>query len=150
RALDAIDPEVWHFRGQLIYPVDGRQVGGDQSQEAVLARKWQRRAEIYRTSYYRFIRHVVDWLWVAAQENHAWLHNRDSQGRPKKLLKASTIEDLAREADKFLMRQLDQHRSEIMLTADDEQFLLDLGAGYSLVRLLTPWALDQESVALKH
>ncbi|MGO7115597.1 PcfJ domain-containing protein [Rhizobium johnstonii] len=131
--------------------VDGWQYGGDQSQEAVLKRKWEARAMVFVVLHRDDIRHVVDWLEVSAAEMHPWTQRRDGAGHVPKLMKASTIRDLAREADKWL-RQAPAVAAELEPYDPSEHELPfhDLGAGYTLVRLLTARALDQETAVLRH
>jgi hypothetical protein len=94
--------------------------------------------------------HVLDWLTSSVHERHDWLSNVDELGRPKKLLKAGDLKVLVHEADKAEARlhQRDPHYRS--MTSKDETFVVELGAGYTLVRLLSPDALDLESDRMRH
>lgn len=93
--------------------------------------------------------HIYDWLSVAVENNESWLSNVDEQGRPKKLMKLSTIEQAVREADKA-MRKANQRLGNLMLEEGHEAIYAELNGGYSIVRMLTPQALDNESVRMQH
>lgn len=95
------------------------------------------------------MRHIKDWLKAAMVNDETWLKNIDDQGRPKKLLKFSTLEDITKEADKAMLKAAQRH-SAVKLVEGDEVLHADLGDGYYLVRLLTPAALDRESAAMQH
>lgn len=95
------------------------------------------------------VTHIVDWLVADLNAAALWLANVDEQGRPRKLLKCSTIADLMREADKAMDRR-NGGRATKKLGPDDEETVADLGGGYTLVRLLTPEALDLESDRMHH
>lgn len=92
--------------------------------------------------------HIVDWLRADLQAGAPWLENLDERGRPRKLLKCRSIDDLMREADKAMDRRNAQQAKA--LGPDDESFVADLGGGYTLVRMLTPEALDLESSRMHH
>lgn len=93
--------------------------------------------------------HIYDWLSVAVENNESWLLNVDAQGRPKKLMKLSTIEQAVQEADKA-MRKANQRLGNLMLEEGHEAIYAELDGGYSIVRMLTPEALDNESVRMQH
>ncbi|MCV9964148.1 ATPase, T2SS/T4P/T4SS family [Pararhizobium sp. BT-229] len=92
--------------------------------------------------------HIVDWLKVAVAENARWLGKTDEHGRPKKLLKFGTLEAINAEADRWMRRR--QASQEAALAEGDEEMHFDLGDGWSMVRLLTPAALDRESTIMQH
>jgi hypothetical protein len=92
--------------------------------------------------------HIIDWLVADLQAGAPWLANVDEQGRPRKLLKCKTFEDLEREANKAMDRRNGQQAKA--LGPDDESFIADLGDGYSLVQMITPEALDLESARMHH
>ncbi|WP_187970640.1 PcfJ domain-containing protein [Aquibium microcysteis] len=92
--------------------------------------------------------HITDWLKASFLTGAGWLHNVDGLGRPKKLMKCSSIADLVREADKAMDR-LNAQRAR-SLGGNDERHVADLADGYTLVRLLTPAALDLESSRMHH
>jgi hypothetical protein len=92
--------------------------------------------------------HIVDWLKADLHDGAAWLANIDDCGRPRKLLKCSSYDDLMREADKAMARRNAQQGKK--LGPEEEAFEADLGGDYTLVRLLTPGALDMESRRMHH
>ena len=98
RDLDAVDPHFVVWNGERIA------IGGAEDPEYRKATKDRLRA-FQRARYYvrRFgdqIRHIVDWLEVAVRNDHAWLEKVDDKGRPKKLMKCGSIEQLHQEAEK--------------------------------------------------
>lgn len=94
------------------------------------------------------LRHILDWLAVDLYEGVPWLGNTDDRGRPRKLPKCATYEDLIREADKVMDRRNAQVAKS--LGAADERCVAGLEDGYKLVKLLTPEALDLESRRMHH
>ncbi|MBU2145852.1 MAG: PcfJ domain-containing protein [Alphaproteobacteria bacterium] len=94
------------------------------------------------------LRHIVDWLVSSSAEGAAWLTNVDEKGRPRKLLKCQTYADLVREADKAMDRKNAQMAKA--LGTDDERPVVNLASGFYLVQLITPAALDLESVRMHH
>lgn len=144
------DDETYDVGGHDVR-VDGWQWGGDQSIDATLRRRWEARSGIYGALHRDDVRHVVDWLLVSAVEMEPWTQRRDLNGRIPKMIKASTIEDLAAEADRWMQRAPPLVADpEPYNAAEHEVAVYDLGAGYTLVRLLTPRALDRETLALRH
>jgi glycosyltransferase involved in cell wall biosynthesis len=143
RRIDAEIPDFEYVGGQHLF------VYGDGKD--YLRQRAQKRADWYVRRYGHQLRHIVDWLTIAGIENHAWLHNLDNLGRPKKLMKCGTIAALWDEAD----RQLDRHRQSTgaitrPLTQLDLRWECDLGFGLRLIRLMTPAALDDESARMNH
>jgi hypothetical protein len=65
------------------------------------------------------------------------------------LMKFSTVEQIGGEADKAMIK-FAQKAGGIKLVEGDEELYSDLDNGYSLVRLLTPGALDRESSVMQH
>jgi hypothetical protein len=97
---------------------------------------------------YRDEIHIMDFIVTSIIDAAPWLSNVDAHGRPKKLTKCCTYEDLVREADRYFAKRHGQLAK--VLSPNDEEHVADLGGGYSLVRLLTPKALDLESFRLHH
>lgn len=93
--------------------------------------------------------HIVDWLRASLTNNAPWLQNVDEHGRPKKLLKFRTIEQISAEADKAMMIASQKGR-DILLNESQEKLIKTLSDGYSLVELLSPEALDRESAYMQH
>ncbi|WP_234882490.1 PcfJ domain-containing protein [Agrobacterium pusense] len=144
---DALDPEwmrvILEHGGEEWLRIDGwPEQGGD-----VLRRKWARRAALWMGWHSVRANHVVDWLHVAQSEGHAWLGNLGSGGHPKKLLKCGSIERLFHEARKGLPVR---KASDVALGPEDEVFVADLGAGHTLVELLSPMALRKEGSRMGH
>ena len=97
--------------------------------------------------------HITDWLKASFLTGAGWLHNVDGLGRPKKMMKCSSIADLVREADKAMDR-LNAQRAR-SLGADDERSQVEAEgeldfAGIVLPRItLAIWAVapnDQSRV----
>ena len=95
------------------------------------------------------LRHIADWLRAALANDEPWLQNVDEDGRPKKLLKFGSIDAIAREADKAMLKAAQKLRS-VTLVEGDEELVEMLADGYYVVRLLTPAALDRESAQMQH
>ena len=93
--------------------------------------------------------HVRDWISVAVERNEPWLSRVDRQGRPLKLMKFSNLDQMVKEADKA-MNILNQKIGKVTLSETDEDFILELEDGYSLVRLRTQQALDREGQLMQH
>lgn len=144
---DAMDPEwlrvIEEHGGEEWYRIDGwPEQGGD-----VGRRKWEQRARLWVSWHSADIRHVVDWLLHAQSEGHAWLGNLGADGYPKKLMKCGTLERLVHEADKGLRVR---NASDVALGPEDETFIANLGAGHTLVELLSPLALRKEGSSMRH
>ncbi|MCS4090070.1 PcfJ domain-containing protein [Rhizobium sp. BK176] len=93
-------------------------------------------------------RHIADWLRAAVTNGEPWLGNVDEHGRPKKLMKFGKVDQVAAEADKAMAKA---NQLKIAHVADgNEEFVMELGNGLYVVRLLTPEALDYESSMMQH
>ncbi|MGO4618550.1 PcfJ domain-containing protein [Ensifer sp. 2YAB10] len=144
---DAVDP-VWlqtidEHGGEEWRRIDGwPDLGGD-----IVRRKWAHRAQFWTMRHSASVTHVIDWLSVARSEGHAWLGSLDGTGYPKKLMKCGSIERLVHEADKGLRTR---KVADVTLGPEDEAFTADLGAGHTLVELLSPVALRKEGSILRH
>lgn len=101
-----------------------------------------------RTEDYKQHTHTVerirDWLAQAVDAKADWLNRLDHLGRPKKLLKFSTIDGIVKEVMKAHAIE-EQHLSRIVLNEEDEAFFADLGDGFHLVRLTSSKGLQRES-----
>ncbi len=95
------------------------------------------------------IHHITDWLKAAVVNDEPWLNNLDDRGRPKKLMKFSSIEDITKEANKAMLKAA-QRLSNVKLIDGDEELYAELQDGFYVVRLLTPAALDRESAQMQH
>ena len=95
------------------------------------------------------IDHVIDWLFAADLNDAKWLASVDECGRPKKLMKCTSLAALAKEADKAMIRMSRDIR-RMTLDAGHETVEMHLDGGWSVVRMLTPEALDNESAAMQH
>lgn len=97
----------------------------------------------------RALPHIADWLEASLINNASWLHKLDELDRPKKLMKFHSIAQITAEADKAILKA---SQKVVDLKKDVEQIrhLEDLGRGYSVVQLLTPESLDEESRMLRH
>ncbi|MHA6685356.1 hypothetical protein [Mesorhizobium sp. A556] len=92
--------------------------------------------------------HIVDWLTADFLDGAEWIERVDGEGRPLKLMKCGSYEQLILEADKAMRRRL--QGSAAALGDRDETVVAELAKGFRLVRLLTPHALDHESKRMKH
>ncbi|CUW88522.1 MULTISPECIES: PcfJ domain-containing protein [Rhizobium/Agrobacterium group] len=110
-------------------------------------RKWGRRASLWMQWHSVDAWHVCDWLITAVADGQSWLANVDGDGNPKKIMKCGTLERLVHEATKGLRQR---NLREIVLGPNDESFVLDLGAGHTLVQLLSRSALRAEGLRMRH
>jgi hypothetical protein len=95
------------------------------------------------------ISHIADWLKASIITDQEWLKKVDDQGRPKKLMKFSTIEQITHEADKAMLKASQSMRS-VRTLASDETLVCELEDGFYVVQMLTPRALDRESALMQH
>ncbi len=95
------------------------------------------------------ISHIRDWLEASIMNEEPWLKIQDTKGRPKKLLKFSTVADITKEANKAMLKAAQKLR-DVQTTEDDEQVIANLEDGFFVVRLLSPSALDRESGEMQH
>lgn len=102
-----------------------------------------------RPEHFPAARHIADWIAAAIANDEPWLSNVDDLGRPKKLLKFSTLEAITKEADKAMLRYAQKSR-DVKLRDGDEELVMELADGFYMVRLLTPAALDRESGEMQH
>lgn len=93
--------------------------------------------------------HIADWLLAAVRNAEPWLEDLDDKGRPKKLMKFSSVDGIVKEADKS-MRKFAQRQRNIKLAEGDEELAAELADGWYVVRLLTPESLDRESGQMQH
>lgn len=94
------------------------------------------------------ISHIVDWLTADYLAGAAWIDRVDEKGRPLKLMKCGSIERLLYEADKAMRKRLQS--AVAALSEGDEITVATLRDGYTVVRLMTPLALDVESRRMRH
>ena len=153
KKIDAIDPTAWED-GEGYWNDSTGQPRPHFTDEQKLVAKWEYRAGRWSSWHYDDIRHVRDWFYVSVAANAHWLHNRDSNENPKKLMKCGTLKRLNDEADRYFSsldhRESSTKRREKEIGPEDETLECDLGAGYRLIRLLTPKALDSESARMGH
>lgn len=95
------------------------------------------------------IRHIYDWLKAEVMNGAAWLSNVDEKGRPRKLMKFGNVDQILNEADKA-MHKANQRSGKAAIMEGDEEIVANLADGYTLVRMLTPAALDRESQVMQH
>jgi len=93
--------------------------------------------------------HIADWIDAAVMNDEPWLKNVDTQGRPKKLMKFSTLDQIVKEADKAMLKAAQTGRG-LDLTGSSESLVAELADGFYLVELHTPEALDRESAFMQH
>ncbi|MBY3151068.1 hypothetical protein HFO56_01415 [Rhizobium laguerreae] len=117
----------------------------------VFMRSWEKTGE-WTTIFYqstRQIHHVVDWLTSAVLDGDAWLRRVDPDGRPLKLTKMHSMEQLVSEADKAFAKKM-QKVGKAAALPGDERLHMALAGDFSVVRMLTPEALDRESSVMQH
>lgn len=95
------------------------------------------------------IYHISDWLKAAFHKNAPWLQNVDEYGRPKKLMKFSTVKQIVAEANKAMMIAAQKGR-DIQLDDKQERLIEQLEDGFTIVELRTEEALDRESAYMQH
>jgi hypothetical protein len=95
------------------------------------------------------LKDAADWLEVAILHKEDWLLKVDEHGRPKKLLKFTDLEGVLKEANKAMIKRAMQ-MPVIKIDEGEEVLEQVLDAGWYMVRLLTPRALDNESAAMQH
>lgn len=95
------------------------------------------------------LKDAADWLEIAVLHQEDWLANTDEHGRPKKLLKFSDIDGVLKEANKAMIKRAMQ-TPVIKIDEGEEVLEQVLDAGWYMVRLLTPRALDNESAEMQH
>jgi hypothetical protein len=110
---------------------------------AMAGQVWDRSITTHET------RHIRDWLVAAVADDAKWTKRLDLHGRPVKLMKYGKISDITVDADKA-MRIAIQKTGRTAAADGDEVTLLRLEDGYSLVRMLSPSALDMESSVMQH
>lgn len=146
REQDAKDP-VWMATPGDHDPEWHRIDGWPERDGNVAGRKWMRRAELWMQWHSIDAWHICDWLITAAADGQPWIANVDASGYPKKLMKCGSLERLVLEATKGLRQR---NIRDITLGPDDETFVIDLGAGHTLVRLLSRAALRKEGIRMRH
>lgn len=115
----------------------------------IVLENWKARIEAWtRVNEYELIG-IVDWLVASCAQPLPWIENLDELGRPKKLMKCATLGALAYEASKWALSR-DAMLTNIRLSPDDEHVEMDLGGGLTLVRMMTPAALDVEGARMQH
>lgn len=93
-------------------------------------------------------RHIYDWLLASQIRGEAWLSRRDHQGRPLKLMKFGTVQQIVAEANKAMAkRRGDGFR---VPAGEGAKVVHDCGEGWTVVRLTTPEALDHEGYVMGH
>jgi hypothetical protein len=95
--------------------------------------------------------HIVEWLAMSCAEDAHWLDNKNPEGKPKKLLKFSTVQDIVREADEYF-RKKTANAAKLAVAEDspDEKAVYSLQEGYRIVKLLSSTALDREGSLMGH
>ncbi|MCS4089684.1 PcfJ domain-containing protein [Rhizobium sp. BK176] len=93
-------------------------------------------------------RHIYDWLLASQIRGEPWLSRCDPQGRPLKLMKFSTIPQITAEANKAMAkRRGDGFR---VPPTSGTEVVHECGDGWTIVRLMTPEALDYEGAQMGH
>ena len=144
---DARDAEWMPTPGDHDDPQWHRIDGWPEQGEGHVHRKWSRRADLWLRWHSVDAWHVLDWLVTAQSDGHPWIANVDQHGHPKKLMKCHTLDRLVHEATKGLRQR---NINAIVLGPGDESFVHDLGAGHTLVRLLSRSSLRLEGLRMHH
>lgn len=116
----------------------------------LLMRSWERSGD-WSHDWYRYTReinHVRDWLTSSVLDGDPWLKRVDPEGRPLKLTKMHSMEQLVAEADKAFAKKLQKVGRSA--AGEGEELFMELADGYKVVQMLTPSALDRESTAMQH
>jgi hypothetical protein len=113
-----------------------------------LDQKWRVCAEAWYDVYGISACHIVDWLIVARQTDQPWLRNLDERGHPKKLVKCGSLNRLIEEANKGLRHR--NANADVGIGPDDESVIADLGAGHTLVLMISRKALRHEGRRMHH
>lgn len=150
RRSDSKDPKWVATPGDHEEPELHRIDGWPEYGSGTVERKWARRARLWMSWYSIDAWHVCDWLVNAVSDGNPWLGNLNEFGKPKKLMKCGTLEQLVREASKGLRDRDARLAREIVLGPDDEHFIADLGTGHTLVRLCSGRALRKEGAVMHH
>lgn len=95
------------------------------------------------------LEHIADWLVASIDADLKWLSNVDADGVPKKFSKFSGLADVIAEAARGHQRLLAQHGS-VAAVEGEEVVIAELEAGYTIVELKSPQALDRESSHMQH
>ncbi|MBL0375378.1 hypothetical protein JJB09_25535 [Rhizobium sp. KVB221] len=143
---DQVDPH-FVYNGTIPVSIGGCLIG---STDADLGVKWFQRAAYYVDRHGDDLSHIVDWLDTSATQVLSWTKNLDEKRRPKKLMKCGTLAALKAEADKQMRQMLNTLTNRSPLPEADELTVLALGDVYSIVRMMSPAALDAESLAMRH
>jgi hypothetical protein len=116
----------------------------------VLMRSWEKNGDWSHDfcRYTRDINHVRDWLTSSVADGDPWLKRVDVEGRPLKLTKMHSMEQLVAEADKAFAKKLQKVGKSA--AGEGEELFMVLSDGYKVVQMLTPSALDRESTAMQH
>lgn len=115
------------------------------------------------------IKHIIDWIAAAVNENDPWLTNHtDSKGRPYRLLQIKTLSDATRMADEDMRIKSERLANQMKNYVGDEETVAKFDADgrlykpgddgydaliappYRIARLSTPTELDYESAKLRH
>jgi hypothetical protein len=93
--------------------------------------------------------HAIDWIVSAVKDGDEWLARKDVDGRPMKLMKLHSVEQLQAEAEKSFRKKLQKLGKTVVLD-EGERIEMELAEGYSVVRMLSTTSLDQESARMQH
>lgn len=115
-------------------------------------RRWHDHMRSFIHAHNMHMVEVIDWLIRAHDERHPWLLNVDELGRPRKLMKVHSMAALYAESVKCMARlpSLTKLAPDHQLGEHDERRVCDIPGGYTIVELLTPEALDEESYRMQH
>ena len=127
-----------------------------------LSEKWNSSQEWHRFSPRKDMRlagkvhGTLHWLEMAIEHDLEWLKNKDDQGRPRKLLKLSTFDQLFKERsndERIIAHKERAHgrtalREEVI--GEDIINIMSFVDGYHIVKMISERALDRESAYMEH
>ncbi len=93
-------------------------------------------------------RHIYDWLLAASLRGEDWLTRCDDNGRPLKLMKFGTIQQIVNEANKAMAKR--RGGGFRVPAGEGAKVVHEYGDGWTVVRLTTPEALDREGDIMGH
>ncbi|TLX16587.1 hypothetical protein [Rhizobium sp. MHM7A] len=95
------------------------------------------------------MRQVSSWIADAVNNRDTWLQRRDRDGYPKLLRRAYTLDALVGLSEKTRYRE-DNRRARLRYDTDNFLTVAEYSHGMSLVRLLSPLAVDFEGGRIGH
>jgi hypothetical protein len=95
------------------------------------------------------VRHIADWIKAALTENEPWLRQL-THGKPSRFTSINTLEDATEMADADMRERNQKLAARLGPGKSGEETVMAMAGGFRMVRLVTPEALDRESVGMGH